>query len=272
MGNRYRRDRRFQFSLRRKLIATSILGVIMFAAISYYRDQVVGQRPRMFMQAIQNWDLAEVDRLLTIDAGLVHGYRHLRHSQLYTPVQLAVRKSNRNPKILKRILEENPDVNERSTSGRSSALHYAVESQIPSVVHQILRCGADVNALDPGGDTPLHLSAGLDRDGRITKLLLAHGADQSLGQPSGPLFDGMSPIHIAANCATAKVVGQLIDAGADLNGRDQKGRTPLHLALLRNNKKEISQLLIERGASPTAKDHAGLVPGQRMATPPATSE
>jgi ankyrin repeat protein len=51
----------------------------------------------------------------------------------------------------------------------------------------------------------------------------------------------------------------LLVSGADVNGRDELGETPLHLAAVRGYK-ETSQLLIAKGANVNAGDKRGLTP------------
>jgi ankyrin repeat protein len=71
-------------------------------------------------------------------------------------------------------------------------------------------------------------------------------------------------LHIAAQISSRVNVAHLLDAGAAVDARDDKGRTALHLAAADDNRRhDVSSLLIERGASLTAKDHEGLIPGER---------
>ena len=72
----------------------------------------------------------------------------------------------------------------------------------------------------------------------------------------GPSVD----IHQAAEAGNITVVKYHLDAGADVNAKDDKfGLTPLHYAAF-NDHKEIAELLIGGGAEVNANDDRGATP------------
>ena len=68
----------------------------------------------------------------------------------------------------------------------------------------------------------------------------------------GPSVD----IWTAADEGNIEAVKYHIDAGADVNAKDEEGATPLHYAAT----KEITELLIANGADVNAKANGGITP------------
>lgn len=149
-------------------------------------------------------------------------------------------------------------VDARNTTGYTP-LHMAVLIGSPSLVHDVLARGADVNAPVASdeqwsadwGSTPLHLAA---RDGRVevARLLIAAGADVNAVNDRG-----VTPLHKAAG--DAEMTQLLVNHWAVIDAMDKQGRTPLHWAAAMQG--DVSVLpLLQRGARINARDHQGNTP------------
>lgn len=120
----------------------------------------------------------------------------------------------------------------------NTLLHRAAHSGSLNCVKLLIARGQEVNAVNERGESPLHLAA--NRGYEEARLL---------GEVS---HTGSSP-HYAAVCRV------LLAHGAAPNVRDARGRTPLHLAALRNLP-DACRALAEAGGDVNARDEDGLVP------------
>jgi hypothetical protein len=112
-------------------------------------------------------------------------------------------------------------------------LFIAVMSGDAPKVKELLSKGANVNARDENGQTPLHWAA---IHGRVdvARLLLEHGADVNARDENG-----QTPLRWAAIHGHVDVARLLLDHGADPSIRDRDGRTPLDIARAMGHKELV---------------------------------
>ena len=128
-------------------------------------------------------------------------------------------------------------------------LHKACEKGNIEAVKQFLADGADVNAKDEDGKTPLDYA-----EGETAVLLRKHGGKTSYWFKAG------ESIHIATVAGHIEAVKQHLAAGADVDVKDDGESTPLHYAAFEGHK-EIVELLIAKGADVNAKAEFGPLKG-----------
>jgi ankyrin repeat protein len=112
---------------------------------------------------------------------------------------------------------------------------------------EMIQSGADVNAAQGDGTTPLHWAV-YQLDTELTEALLERGAE-----PDAVNRYGSSPLAEAVKTANAELVGMLLDAGADAEASNRDGQTALMLAA-RAGSADVTELLIRHGANVNARE------------------
>jgi len=134
---------------------------------------------------------------------------------------------------------------ERHTYGRT-LLHDAAGHGSLVVVELLLELGADPNASDQGGHTPLYCvgnECATETGGEVVRALVTRGAD--VNTRGG--VKHCTALHMAARRGNVAVANALLNCGADLEARDRAGVTPLRRAV-NCRKTEMVAFLLSRGA------------------------
>jgi ankyrin repeat protein len=137
----------------------------------------------------------------------------------------------------------------------ATALMCAAQLGNKKLVELLLSYKANTESrLNVGGETALHLACSTFNE-PVVKLLVEGGADIN-----ATLNDGSTCLMIAAlrgsAAASIPTLGFLLEHGANLEARDNRGRTVLN-RLCATNKAHISKFLVEQGANVNAKDNDG---------------
>jgi hypothetical protein len=151
---------------------------------------------------------------------------------------------------LGRLLDGGWDVEAPGWMGETP-LHSASRRGLPQIALVLIRRGANVNARRPDRlDTPLHFAANAD----VASILIEHGAEVEALD-----WSGRTPLHWAVQFGRVDVVERLIQAGAEVDRQEKDGSTPLHWAA-REGHHEIVRFLLARGAKPDVKNREGSTP------------
>ena len=153
---------------------------------------------------------------------------------------------NNHPDHVEAMLDAGADPNAKDEHGLTP-LHWAISNVDRTIwrVRLLLDTGTDPNAKDRAGNAPLHWALDHDSKEWITKALLDAGADPNLKNKVGN-----SPLHFAARYGRTTAVEILLDAGADPNLKNKKGELPLDVA--RGKAKDVlfAYMLSKPGTQP----------------------
>ncbi|KAK4074996.1 uncharacterized protein Triagg1_4660 [Trichoderma aggressivum f. europaeum] len=160
-----------------------------------------------------------------------------------------------------KLIDAGADANARSSSGWTSLHHMCYEHGREAFIQDLVRAGADINAKDGAGRTPLHHSVESVRTGNLVKELIANGAIIHIedAQHCTPIDIVLEQLEAnGLHSARFHHVNTLVSAGAqiDVTRRDSRGQTLLYKAVLAGDKK-LAEFLVLHGADVNEKDEEG---------------
>jgi ankyrin repeat protein len=135
----------------------------------------------------------------------------------------------------------------------SSDLKAFVTEGLPGV-EKLLQHGASVEPVTPGGDTPLHHYRPEKHSQRTLDALMRHGARWTVARKS----DGKTPLHTCLEDHYRLDVDLLAPYITNWNIPDANGNSPLHL--LKKRSESNVRKLVDLGADPNSRNHAGQTP------------
>ncbi|KAK7094359.1 hypothetical protein V1264_005934 [Littorina saxatilis] len=142
--------------------------------------------------------------------------------------------------------------------GPQIPLFFACHTGLIRTVELLLKHNAVIDAINKWKETALHCACQCESptaSADITRLLLDAGADVNARDTLG-----MTPLHDAAWNGYTETLRRLIHYEADLNAKDNEGRTPLHCASTASRPGIIITQLVEAKAE-TGRVHQAVVRG-----------
>ena len=147
---------------------------------------------------------------------------------------------------IKRHVYHGSDINSPDGAG-AYPVHVAARNGQVAIARVLLDHGARLDVRDAKGRTPVHLALTAGRT-EVAEVLFSAGAADS---PQALLF-----ALVREGSADRDALNLLRRRGADLNARDETGRTPLHLAV-GTGRIALAKRLILAGADTNLEDTDG---------------
>ncbi|KAK5856133.1 hypothetical protein PBY51_007751 [Eleginops maclovinus] len=129
-----------------------------------------------------------------------------------------------------------------------TALHLAARYARADAAKRLLDAGADANAQDNTGRSPLHAAVAADAQGVFQILIRNRATDLD-----SRMYDGSTALILAARLAVEGMVEELITCHADVNAVDELGKSALHWAAAVNNV-EATVALLKNSANKDMQD------------------
>ena len=116
------------------------------------------------------------------------------------------------------------------------------DDRYPKICGMLLDKGADVNAKQKDGTTPLHIAIQCNHR-TVAKLLLESGANID-----SKTENDITPLHVSSQRGAKHSFEMLLDEGAFLNAKQKDGTTALHIAAEMGHLEIIHIILWKKGA------------------------
>ena len=235
-----------------------------------------------FFAACQSGDTASLKAMLQAEPSLVRE----GNADGATGLHVAIA----HPDCVRLLLQHGADADARDRGDHASALHFAAARGYLDTVRALLDAGADVHGsgdVHQGEVIGWAVGDGTGMSREVVDLLLARGArhhifsaiatgdmdlvhalvnddPDALARRRSPFEERQTPLHFALASPTGltskvpqyDMAGLLIDLGADLEAEDDKGRTPLAVAMLRGDAEAMRRLKAAGAKEPPSIDTA----------------
>ena len=219
----------------------------------------------------------KMDKVLRAAAGIILLCAPLQGAEIHTAAT-----SGDTARVRELIRADAGLLELRNAWGRTPLCAVSRDGGDGATVRLLVRLGADVNAPDNSGWTPIMLAAWRPNRDAVEALLDA-GAELPIGGRGGAqilddaaggglerLFDALlargaavdsasALLHAAAGGGSLRIVESLIHRGFDVNKKDRFGWAPLHVAAEQGHR-EIVSYLLARGADVDARNMLGQTP------------
>ena len=170
------------------------------------------------------------------------------HAQSTPDLRLVEAVQNRDAAAVQSLLAQGINVNAAQADGSTAPSWAAHWNDL------LLRAGANANAANEYGVTPLSLAC-TNRSAAMVEKLLDAGAD-----PNAAQLNGETPLMTCSQTGSAEAVRALLARGANPNVKEaRRGQTALMWAVAGKHSEAV-RALVEKGADVRARSNSGFTP------------
>ena len=213
------------------------------ASLNGHRSRLQNKYATALVAAIKNNHFHIVDILL--EAGADPSTPDLAKN---TAIAVAVAHSD-NTEFIQRLLDKLDELGKKAeldtpNSRETTPLMQAISSDHVYVSQLLINEGANINAEDQFGNSPLLLAVKSTKSKVFVTMLLKEKVDIKCKKNAREC-----PIIQASRSGNREIIEMLLDAGADINAENEFGQTALTAAVV-NEDTDTAEMLLERGADP----------------------
>ena len=164
---------------------------------------------------------------------------------------------NRNAMVISALIASGADPNARDMSGHTPLHHGAEFNSRAEVISALLAAGANPNARASGGELPIHSAAVRNPNPAIVSMLLDAGSDPSAQ---------VTRMFVTIDAEEAEKWGLGASYSKESRRPDEpvwvlhEGSTALHLSVRHNPNHQVIISLLEAGVDPNIEDNSGKTP------------
>lgn len=195
----------------------------------------VDPKTAQFISAVRSGETSAVEKLIAADPRIVKAQDLAGSTPLHHAAGFGALAT------MKLLLDKGADVNAKNRRG-STPLFWAIHDE--AKVRLLLSRGAAINVKQADGRTPLYQAATLASGNSILRLLIDKGADANPATAAG-----QTPLMAAAVRGDVDAMRLILGKNVNVNARNGAGATALMAAAANGNPRAV-QLLLEKGADP----------------------
>lgn len=157
--------------------------------------------------------------------------------------------------VIEWVIADNPNVTD---GGGNTIMHYAADWGVGDAVPVLAKHGANIDARNSIGQTPLFFTCHDDND-LVAKTLFKNGAHLDIRDNMG-----RTALFEAVQCGALSTSETLIDLGSNIDTQDDSGECVLTNAIS-TGRLDIAKMLLDKNANPNIQDTLGQTPLMKVA-------